>query len=109
MKSFLAPTIPLTIIIEGLILWLWCQAANRKFLPLLVTLTLANLLTQALLISALAWSPFPYWPTLLTMEVVILLIESGILTLTRLPWRRAVSLSLLVNLASFGFGLLLPY
>ena len=109
MEILLTPTIPLTILIEGLVLWLWCRAKCANFRRILLTLTLANLITQALLITALTLSPFRYWPTLLAMEALIVLIEGLILRIVDLPLRQACSLSLLVNAASFGFGLLLPY
>ena len=109
MEITLTPTIPLTILIEGLVLWLWCRAKCENFQRILLTLTLANLITQALLITALALSPLRYWPTLLTMEALIVVVEGLILRIVDLPLRQAFSLSLLVNAASFGFGLLLPF
>lgn len=108
-EIILTPTIPLTILIEGLVLWLWCRARCEDFRRILITLTLANLLTQALLITALTLSPFRYWPTLLTMEAAIVIIEALALRVIDLPARKALALSLLVNAASFGIGLLLPF
>lgn len=109
MELNLTPTIPLTILIEGLALWLWCRAWCVDFRRILITLTLANLFTQALLIAALTLSSWRYWPTLLTMEAVIVLLEALILRVIDLPLRKAFVLSLLVNAVSFGFGLLLPF
>jgi len=94
MELNLTPTIPLTVLIEGLALWLWCRAWCVDFRRILITLTL---------------SPWRYWPTLLAMEAVIVLLEALILRVIDLPLRKAFVLSLLVNAVSFGFGLLLPF
>jgi len=108
-ENLLTPTIPLTILIEGLVFWLWCRARCEDFRRILITLTLANLLTQALLIAALTLSPLGYWPTLLAMEIFIVVIEALVLRLIYLHTSQAFVLSLLVNAASFGIGLALPF
>ncbi len=82
---------------------------QKRYLHRLAALTIANLLTQFLLIAALVWSPFRYWPTLLTMEVLIVVIEAEVFRKTSLSWNNAFKLSLLVNLVSFSLGLLLPF
>ena len=108
---FLSPSIPITILIEGIVLWIWSMRSKprkKQYLHRLAALTIANILTQFLLIAALAWSPFHYWPTLLTMEVLIVMIEAEVLHKTRLSWNNALKLSLLVNLVSFGLGIILP-
>lgn len=61
------------------------------------------------MIAALTLSPLRYWPTLLAMEAVIVIIEALAFTIIDLPTRQAFALSLLVNVASFGIGLLLPF
>ncbi|MBN2043535.1 MAG: hypothetical protein JW757_00840 [Anaerolineales bacterium] len=109
---FLSPTIPLTILVESGILFLWSQRTAprwERFTLRLVILTIANIITQLLLITALILSPFQYWPTLLVMEFLIVLIEAGILTKTALSGSESLRLSLLVNLVSFGIGLVLPF
>lgn len=108
MTAYLSPTIPLTILVEGLVLWLWCRAKCENFNRLLLALTLANLLTQVALITALLFSPFPYWQTLLVMEAVIVLVEGAVLRTSGISLQQAFALSLLVNAASLGLGLLLP-
>ncbi len=49
------------------------------------------------------------WERVQTMEVLIVVIEAEVLKKTGLPWTNALKLSLLVNLVSFGIGLLLPF
>jgi len=112
LQSFLSPTIPLTILIEGIALWIWSmrrKPRRKRFLHYLAALTVANILTQLILIAALIWLPFPYWPTLLTMEVLIVFIEAELLSKTGLSRQKSLKLSLLVNLVSFGLGLILPF
>ena len=109
--AFRSPTIPLTILVECGVLFLWSRrnASHWQAFPLrLVILTIANLVTQFLLITALALSPFPYWPTLLIAEMLIVLIEAEFLTKSGLSRRESLNLSFLFNLVSFGLGLLLP-
>ena len=109
----LLATLILTITIEGLVLWLWWRAAvkrgeNYPFLPLLVSLTAANLITQILLYVILIIPGNGYWRTLLMVECVILGLEAAALIAARLPLRLAIRVSLLVNLISFLIGLLVP-
>jgi hypothetical protein len=110
-RTFLSSTIPLTIIVEGIVLWLWTQNRENereKFITRLAVLTFANIFTQLVLIATLVWPPFPYWPTLLTLEIFIILFEAWVLSQTGLTFKQSLKLSLLLNLVSFGIGLILP-
>ena len=109
--SILSPTIPLTIVAEGAFLFLWSRIKThrrKKFPFRLLILTIANLLTQLLLITTLIYSPFSYWPTLLTMEILVILMEAWALSQTGISRSESLKLSLLLNLVSFGLGLFLP-
>jgi peptidoglycan/LPS O-acetylase OafA/YrhL len=111
LQNLIYPTIPITILIEGITLWFWSVRSKPRrvrFLTRLLALTVANILTQFLLIAALTFSPFRYWPTLLTIELLIVLIEAQVLKQTGLSRGPATRLSLLLNLVSFGLGLFLP-
>lgn len=109
---FAATLIP-TVLIESLVLTVWHRAAKQKgaaypFLPLLFWLTVANLLTQALLYFLLSNPSFQYWPALLLSEILIVVLEARALVFAKLPFKVAVQVSLLVNLISFLTGLLIP-
>jgi len=78
---------------------------------ILLTASLANLLTQPPLWLALTVFYRAYLPTLLLAELGIWLVEAAILRLVpanRLAWGKALALSLGMNLVSFGIGWLLP-
>ena len=103
-----APTVVLTVLLEVAVLFVYARRGNRS-LPQWLTLGVAvNLLTQPLL-----WilPASELWPTLVFAEVGIWLAEALLLYL---PLRREATfptvllLSLVMNVLSFGVGLLLP-
>ncbi len=107
------PTLLLTLIVEGAGLLLWNRIKGRAwknsmFALVLVILLLVNLCTQGILYAGLVLSPFPYWPTLLALELVVFLLEAAGYRIAGLPNREAFELSLVLNLASFLVGLALP-
>jgi hypothetical protein len=101
-------TLPVTIVIETVVLWLWQrrQSAITTW-PLAGWLAALNALTQVLLAAGLVKLPFAYLTNLLLLEAAVMIVEGLALGL-RLPQKQAFSLSLLANAASFGLGLLLP-
>jgi hypothetical protein len=105
-------TLPLTILVEGIVICGFALWRKKPFGELLVASLIANLLTQFLLWEALNLFPGFYLPTLLVMELFIWLMESAFLHYfpnSRLAWREALALSLGMNLASFGAGWFLPF
>jgi hypothetical protein len=101
----------LTIFIEALIV---CGFASWRKKPagrILAASVLANALTQSLLWGALNLFPGHYLIVLFVMEFFIWPLEGVLLhyfPASRLDWREALSLSLGMNLASFGIGWFLP-
>lgn len=100
-----------TLLIEGLTATAYARWQRKPLVSILLTASLANLLTQALLWLALTAFYRAYLPTLLLSEIGIWLLEAGILRLVpanRLAWGEAIGLSLGMNLVSFGLGWFLP-
>ena len=102
------PTVALTVLLEAAVLFVYARRGDRSLDQWLTLGVAVNLLTQPLL-WALAASEL--WPTLILAEVGIWLIEALLLYL---PLRREATfptvllLSLVMNVLSFGVGLLLP-
>ncbi len=104
-------TIVTTVLIEAVIIIGYAQFRKKPALQLLFSGTLANLFTQAFLWIGLSFSPFPYLPTLLVMELIIVGIEAFILYVygkNNLSQKEAFILSFCMNLASFSLGWFLP-
>jgi hypothetical protein len=104
-------TLPLTILIEGIVICGFALWQKKPLGRLLAASVVANILTQSMLWGALMLFPHAYLLTLFTMEFLIWLIESAILRYfpaAQLTWREALLLSLGMNLASFGIGWFLP-
>lgn len=96
-----------TLLIEGLVAAVYARWQGKPIVSILLTASLANLLTQSLLWLALTVFYRAYLPALFLAEAGIWLIETSILRLVpanRLSWREALTLSLGMNLASFGVG-----
>lgn len=103
------PTLLLTLLVEGVGLVLWNKIKRRAWANILLAFLMGNLLTQGLLFAGLRLSPFPYWPTLLGLELAVLVLEAAGYRAAGLPIKEAIGLSLALNLASFGTGLALPF
>jgi hypothetical protein len=104
-------SLPLTILIEGVIACGFAFWQKKPAGRILAASLLANLLTQSLLWGVLNLFPNHYLLTLFTTEFFIWPLESLLLHYfpgTRLDRREALSLSLGMNLASFGIGWFLP-
>lgn len=102
-------TLTVTLIIEGTGLVIWNQIKKRAWSRYLLALLLINLVTQGMLFAGLMLSPLPYWPTLLGLEGLIFLVEAIGYRLAGISFKEAFRLSLVLNLASFLFGLALPF
>jgi hypothetical protein len=104
-------TLAITIVIEGAICLVYAVWQKKPIGPILITSVLANLITQSLLWIVLNIFYQHYLVTLLIAEILIWLIE-GLLFyvsgLNRLNAKESLLLSLLMNLSSFGLGLVLP-
>ncbi len=104
-------TLVLTLTIEGVVALSYSRWRRKPLVSILLTASLANLLTQSLLWLALTAFYRAYLPTLLLAELGIWLVEAAILRLipaNRLAWDEAIGLSLGMNLVSFGIGWFLP-
>lgn len=104
-------TLAITIILEGVICLVCAIWWKKPVRPILITSVFANLITQSLLWIALNLFFQHYLATLLTTEILIVLIESILfygLRLNHLSLGESLILSLMMNLSSFGLGLLLP-
>ena len=106
------PTLSITIFIEGLIALGYCLWRQKPVRPILLTVICANIVTQSLLWAALNFFYSYYLIALLIAEILVWLMESLILYLVRsnrLRLDEAMSLSLGMNLISFGLGWFLPF
>lgn len=100
-----------TLLVEGLVAAAYSRWRRKPLKNILLTVSLANLLTQSLLWLVLTIFYRAYLPTLFLAETGIWLGEAVILRLVpanRLAWNEAFLLSLGMNLASFGIGWFLP-
>ncbi len=85
---------------------------KRPRLKLLTVVAMMNLITQPLLwlaVQSLGNDAYTLW--LGVGEVIVWLVEAGILAVAmrkQAKFLEALALSLVLNLASFGIGLLLP-
>jgi len=96
---------------EGGLVFVYSRWREKPTRSILLTSLLANLITQSLLWSALLLFFRHYWLVLIVMEIFIWLVESLIfyrIRANQLTLKEAMSLSLAINLASFGAGLFLP-
>lgn len=104
-------TLPITIILEGLVILGYCRRSGKPLLPLLGTSVIANILTQSMLRVVLTVFFQYYVVVLLITEVLIWLVESFLLSLpiqNQMKLSDALRISLLMNLVSFGVGWFLP-
>jgi hypothetical protein len=104
-------TLPITILVEGLVVAGYARWHSKPLIPLLLTSLLANILTQSLLWLILNLSPLGYLVTLLLAETGIWLFETVFLFLIRankLTFRQSLVLSLAMNLTSAFIGWFLP-
>ncbi len=100
-----------TLLMEGLVAAAYARWRRKPLVSILLTASLANLLTQPLLWLALTAFYRAYLPTLFLSEAIIWLMEAAILRLVpanRLAWGEAIFLGLGMNLVSFGIGWFLP-
>lgn len=104
-------TLPITIILEGLVILGYCRRSGFPLLPLLGTSVIANILTQSMLWVVLTVFFQYYVVVLLITEVLIWLVESFLLSLpiqNQMKLSDALRISLMMNLVSFGVGWFLP-
>ena len=107
----MSASLPVTIVIEGLVVFGFARWRKKPAGRLVLASVLANVATQTLLWLALNLFAGHYLATLLVAEALIWPAEAGALYYfpgTRLDWKEALLLSLGMNLASFGLGWFLP-
>lgn len=109
-------TLPLTFVLEASII-IGYAISQKESVPTWFTLVLlANLLTQPLLILGLTLSGgggSNYWLIMIIAELLVFAAEMGIFHLMKrkdesFGWLQAAIISLILNAASFGVGLILP-
>ena len=104
-------TLALTLLIESMIVTGYALCRKKPLIHLLLSSVVANLFTQSLLWILLNVIIGHYLITLFLAELCIWGIESLILYFyryNRLKLGEALALSLVMNLASFGIGWLIP-
>lgn len=103
----------ITLVVEIILALAYALWRKRPRIKLLTVVLMMNLITQP----ALWWivskliANSTFWP-LAIGEVIVWLVEAGILALSlrkQASFLEALALSLALNLASFGIGLLLPF
>ena len=121
----LVPTVPLlvrgsfplalslTIVVEGLIVLAYAAARGLRIRHWLAYAVLINTVTQPALwyLMGLVPADMPYFPALAAAESLVWVIEAGLLHLLapgRLGVGQALTLRLVLNVASCGVGLVAP-
>lgn len=108
-----AQSLPLTIIIEGIIISIYTLIKKYRWFPWITVITLGNLFTQIFILTALSVAGF-WGPSLIfsiVFEIIVWLIEA---LLIHLMLRRqksippSLGISLMINIVSMAIGLLLP-
>jgi uncharacterized protein YjeT (DUF2065 family) len=111
-RSF-ALALSLTIVVEGLIVLAYAAARGLRIRHWLAYAVLINTVTQPALWYLMGLLPvdIAYFPALTAAESLVWVVEAGLLHLLargRLGVGHALMLSLVLNVASCGAGLLLP-
>jgi hypothetical protein len=104
-------TLPVTILIEGIVVLAYCLHRKEPAGVLLFASAVVNLFTQAFLWVLLGLLYRHYTAALLAAELFIWLVESLLifrLAKGQLELKSAVVLSFCMNTASFGVGWFLP-
>ena len=104
-------SLPITIIIEGLVCLGYTIWSRKPVLFIFVTSVFANLITQSFLWVVLHIFFQHYLLTLLIAEILIWIAEGIFLygfRVNQLSLKDSLFLSLIMNLSSFGIGLFLP-
>lgn len=107
----MSSTLLITILVESVVVIGYSFGRRKPLRSILLTSICGNLLTQSLLWIVLNLFFSSYLITLLIAEVLIWLVESLLLysiPANRLRFSDAIVLSLMMNLASFAFGWVLP-
>ena len=100
-------SLPITVILEAAICLGYSIWQSKPIGPIIFTSIFANLITQSMLWIALNIFFQHYLVTLFVAEILIWMIEGVGLNsfrANRLDIRQALTLSLLMNLSSFGLG-----
>ena len=108
-----ALALSVTIVIEGLIVLVYGTARGLRIWHWLAYAALINLVTQPVLWNLMRLLPadMPYFPALAVGESLVWVVEAVLLRLLgggHLTLRKALHLSLAMNVVSCGVGLLLP-
>jgi hypothetical protein len=104
-------TLAVTLLVESAVVAVYAIWRRKPLKQLLISCLCANLFTQSILWLVLNAFPNHYLITLVVAEICIWAMEATILYLyckNQLGLREAMRLSLVMNLASFGLGWVLP-
>ncbi|MCJ7433427.1 MAG: hypothetical protein MUO77_08075 [Anaerolineales bacterium] len=113
LSLFIEWGLAITVVVEIILALAYALWRKRPRTKLLTVVLMMNLITQPtlwLIVSKLIANS-TFWP-LAIGEVIVWLVEAGILVLSlrkQAKFPEALALSLALNLASFGIGLLLPF
>jgi len=100
----------LTIIIEGLFIWLLYRRIDYLYYSFLANLLTNPALNLLLYLAVLHWGPVAYYPVLLFLELLVVIVEAFIYhLLCDLKLKTSFLLSLFLNSLSFLIGLLLNH
>ena len=110
--AFFSLTLPITLLLEGAVAFVYATVKKHSRVTLLTLVALVNLITQPLLWGVvMTRAEGGHWLGYILFEVLILLLEAGLLYSLRRKtqtFKESVFLSLLLNVVSFAAGLLLP-
>jgi hypothetical protein len=105
-----APTLPLTIVIEGVMISLYTLLKKERWFPWITVVTLGNLLTQTLFLSVAGASNPPILLSIF-LEIFIWILEAILIHLTlrrKKSFVGSLGISFMMNFVSMAIGLLLP-
>jgi len=110
--AFFSLTLPVTLLLEGLVAFIYATVKKQPRITLLTLVALASLITQPLLWAVLN---LPLgaddWLGYLVAEILIVVIEAGLLYGWRhqtQTFKQSLALSLMLNVVSFIVGLIIP-
>ncbi|MBN1875624.1 MAG: hypothetical protein JXA33_15470 [Anaerolineae bacterium] len=112
MGGYFALTLPITAAVECIIAFIYAHIRDRSRWTLVTVVLLINLLTQPIVWGSVTnRADGGSFAGLAILEIIIILIEAGVLYGVQrksLTFKETLILSLILNGASFGIGLLLP-
>jgi len=112
LPEYLNPGLTVTIIVELVISVIYVLWRKRPWLPTLLTILLMNMVTQPVVWLVVKSMRLTMCAGTYVLELIVCLLEAWILYRVfrkSVKFSEILLLSLAMNLASFGIGLLLPF